>query len=350
MTPIANDVIIEAAARAAHEVNRTYCKAIGDDSQVNWEDAPEWQRRSAVVGARGVLVDGNGPEDSHASWLKEKELDGWKYGPVKDATKKEHPCFVPYEELPDAQKMKDTIFVTVVSTVGAALGWPVPAATSVRLKKLEDKIDALQGEVESRKRGKRLADKENDAIEEELKVRIIELEGTLSQVDHYFESVMVPEGSKEIVKRAVKTALDKRQKIAPTAMMRSFTRQLVLSENLKAMTNKQLATALQDRVWANKSMLSDESAILEETIDRLEYLPDIEDNPAATTDVLSLVAPANVVLDQKTVEDWTPEQRIEAEKWAGVQVALANDHNIPVDEIPAMPAHVRQLFEASPKA
>jgi hypothetical protein len=47
------------------------------------------------------------PEDSHNSWLKEKQDDGWAYGTEKDTEKKLHPCFVPYEDLPEVQKAKD---------------------------------------------------------------------------------------------------------------------------------------------------------------------------------------------------------------------------------------------------
>lgn len=120
---MSEQTIIEAAARAAHEANRAYCLALGDTSQPSWEDAPEWQRSSAVNGVRGVLVDGNGPRESHASWLREKEATGWKFGPVKDPEKKEHPCFVPYNELPSEQRAKDHVFVRVVAVVAAALGW-----------------------------------------------------------------------------------------------------------------------------------------------------------------------------------------------------------------------------------
>ena len=116
----ARDIIIEACARAAHDANRAYCIAIGDGSQVSWEDAPDWQKSSARSGAAGALA-GNTPEQSHESWLSEKKDRGWRYGPYKDVEKKEHPCFLPYSKLPKAQRAKDEIFVSVVRAVGLAL-------------------------------------------------------------------------------------------------------------------------------------------------------------------------------------------------------------------------------------
>ena len=102
-------------ARVCHEVNRAYCAAIGDSSQPAWEDAPEWQRASAVGGVAFTLANpGATPSDSHASWLAQKRADGWGYGPVKDADKKEHPCFVAYDELPPEQRVKDHLFQAVV--------------------------------------------------------------------------------------------------------------------------------------------------------------------------------------------------------------------------------------------
>jgi len=115
-----SDHIIEACARAAHEANRAYCIAIGDDSQPAWEAAPEWQRSSAANGVRGALA-GNTPEQSHEGWLAEKEAAGWVYGPVKSPEKLEHPCFVPYAELPPEQQAKDAVFLSVVRAVHAAL-------------------------------------------------------------------------------------------------------------------------------------------------------------------------------------------------------------------------------------
>jgi hypothetical protein len=54
------------------------------------------------------------PADSHENWLAEKRQAGWKYGPVKDAEKREHPCFVPYEALSTHQRAKDALFLAIV--------------------------------------------------------------------------------------------------------------------------------------------------------------------------------------------------------------------------------------------
>ena len=116
-----NDVEKQACARAAHEANRAYCLALGDMSQGPWDSAPEWQRVSAIKGVEGVMA-GNGPEQSHDSWLAEKRATGWKYGPLKDQDRKEHPCFVPYSELPPEQRAKDHAFVGVVKAMIAAFG------------------------------------------------------------------------------------------------------------------------------------------------------------------------------------------------------------------------------------
>ena len=113
---------VEYVARAAHEVNRVYCQTIGDHSQVSWHDAPEWQKESARSGVCFVLNNPDaGPSASHDSWLEEKHANGWKYGAVKDDVKKEHPCFVAYEHLPENQKAKDLIFVHVVKELMAWL-------------------------------------------------------------------------------------------------------------------------------------------------------------------------------------------------------------------------------------
>lgn len=109
-------------AKACHEVNRVFCLLVGDESQVAWEDAPDWLRESVLSGVRAVLAGNNRtPRYSHTMWMEEKALEGWTYGPVKDPEKKEHPCMVPYDRLPSEQKAKDGIFMAVAQGLGGKL-------------------------------------------------------------------------------------------------------------------------------------------------------------------------------------------------------------------------------------
>lgn len=109
---------VEKVAKVCHEANRALCAAFGDHSQVAWEDAPEWQRASAIKGVEFCLANPAAPPSAnHDSWLEEKRVTGWCYGPVKDADAKTHPCFVPYDGLPANQKAKDHVFKAIVGAL-----------------------------------------------------------------------------------------------------------------------------------------------------------------------------------------------------------------------------------------
>jgi RyR domain len=105
-------------ANVCHEANRAYCQTIGDNSQPSWEDAPDWQRESAIKGVEFNIANPSASASaSHDSWLEVKRNEGWKYGPVKDPEKKEHPCFVHHEELPIEQQKKDHLFKAIVAAL-----------------------------------------------------------------------------------------------------------------------------------------------------------------------------------------------------------------------------------------
>ena len=107
--------------RIAHEVNRGYCHAIGDHSQVAWEDAPQWQIDAAIEQVRLTLANPKaGPEVSHETWMAQKIAEGWKWGEEKRPSLKLHPCIVPFDKLPTEQKAKDYIFRAVVLAVANA--------------------------------------------------------------------------------------------------------------------------------------------------------------------------------------------------------------------------------------
>lgn len=108
----------EQIAKVCHDVNKAYCESLGDDSQPEWKDAPQWQKDSAMLGVTLHTDNPNaGPDDSHNSWLKQKEQEGWKYGPIKNPELKEHPCCVPYNELPKEQQAKDYIFRSIIHSL-----------------------------------------------------------------------------------------------------------------------------------------------------------------------------------------------------------------------------------------
>ncbi|HEX3985789.1 MAG TPA: RyR domain-containing protein [Acidobacteriaceae bacterium] len=106
------------AATVAHEANRILCAALGDFSQSTADKAEWWQIHSASQGVKAIAAQPDlSPADSHAGWMKQKFEEGWVYGPVKDVEKKEHPCMVPYDELPVEQRLKDYLFGIVVRGV-----------------------------------------------------------------------------------------------------------------------------------------------------------------------------------------------------------------------------------------
>ena len=108
-------VDLEEIARVAHEVNRAYCAALGDTSQLPWNDAPQWQRDSAVLGVKLHTGQPNASAAaSHESWMAQKVADGWVFGPEKRPDLKQHPCIVPFDALPREQQAKDFIFRGVV--------------------------------------------------------------------------------------------------------------------------------------------------------------------------------------------------------------------------------------------
>jgi hypothetical protein len=107
-------------ARIAHEANRAYCQTLGDYTLDEWGRTPQDKKERALVGVVYALQHpGAGPEDLHEVWMTVMAADGWKYGPSKHDFLKTHPCMRPWAELPDAQKVKDRLFLGIVRALGA---------------------------------------------------------------------------------------------------------------------------------------------------------------------------------------------------------------------------------------
>lgn len=64
-------------------------------------------------------------KNAHDNWARERFSEGWSLGPIRDDANKEHPCLVPYDQLPDFEKKYDR--KTAMETLKAiiALGYQI---------------------------------------------------------------------------------------------------------------------------------------------------------------------------------------------------------------------------------
>lgn len=43
----------------------------------------------------------------HEVWAESRIREGWRYGVTRNEERKEHPCLIPYEELPESERDYD---------------------------------------------------------------------------------------------------------------------------------------------------------------------------------------------------------------------------------------------------
>ena len=104
-------------AQVCHEANRALQDVQQDPiPSVPWivED-PEIQA-STIEGVRAVRQ-GIMPRESHEGWMAARYAQGWVWGPEKDPERKMHPNLVPYVDLPPGQKVKDWLFVAIITAL-----------------------------------------------------------------------------------------------------------------------------------------------------------------------------------------------------------------------------------------
>jgi hypothetical protein len=111
---------IDQAARVLHEANRAIQMSQKDETigvSAGWDETGEEDRLLTMAGVQGPLD----PEASHELWMDQRIADGWVYGPTKDEEARTHPSLVPYDELPEDQKLKDKLFVAIVGVFREAV-------------------------------------------------------------------------------------------------------------------------------------------------------------------------------------------------------------------------------------
>lgn len=89
------DEKISRIARAAHNVLVVYCRAAGDYSIKEWEDAEQWQREDTIKMVRSTLKGGHSPEQEHGRWFKVKVDKGYVYGAVENDDPTKGPLTTP---------------------------------------------------------------------------------------------------------------------------------------------------------------------------------------------------------------------------------------------------------------
>ena len=46
-------------------------------------------------------------KNTHDIWAQQRIAEGWQYGAERNDERKEHPCLIPYEDLPESEKEYD---------------------------------------------------------------------------------------------------------------------------------------------------------------------------------------------------------------------------------------------------
>src|SRR5215831_11575827 len=68
--------------------------------------------------------------NAHDLWARQRFADGWRFGRSRDDSKKEHPCLVPYEELPESEKEYDRAAALETIKLILALGYRIEKSSS----------------------------------------------------------------------------------------------------------------------------------------------------------------------------------------------------------------------------
>jgi ryanodine receptor 2 len=67
--------------------------------------------------------------NAHDVWAAQRLREGWQYGPVRDDGLLQHPCLVPYDQLPEAEKVYDRKLVAETLRAILVLGYEIRRKT-----------------------------------------------------------------------------------------------------------------------------------------------------------------------------------------------------------------------------
>lgn len=62
-------------------------------------------------------------ENTHENWSAERMQQGWSYGPQRNDALRQTPCLLPYDELPESEKVFDRNTAMETIRLLIKLGW-----------------------------------------------------------------------------------------------------------------------------------------------------------------------------------------------------------------------------------
>lgn len=105
-------------ARVCHEANRALSFGLHDYSLGTWDMVADWQRDTTTLGVEQAIANPDmTAEECHAAWMAEKLAQGWTYGPLKAPDLLQHPCLLPFDQLPPEQQAKDVLFLAIIKVL-----------------------------------------------------------------------------------------------------------------------------------------------------------------------------------------------------------------------------------------
>ena len=106
----------------------------GDMREANRAQARTIATKLATIGA--TIQPGPGPtafaftqpeldrlaKDEHRRWMKQRRSAGWTYNAVRNDAAKQHPMLVPWDRLPESERIKDRNAIRHIPAVLAGVG------------------------------------------------------------------------------------------------------------------------------------------------------------------------------------------------------------------------------------
>lgn len=113
---------IDNIARLVHTALSEWSEINGQPPYPKWEAAPHWMHEKTIKSVKFVLDSPNlTAKDMHDHWSETRLSEGWRFGLTKDPIEKTHPMLIPYEDLPEFEKRKDALVISIARAMTEGL-------------------------------------------------------------------------------------------------------------------------------------------------------------------------------------------------------------------------------------